>query len=364
MSAALRKIGLWPLSLLYGFIIQTRNALFNWGIFKQHRVKVQIISVGNLTAGGTGKTPMAEFLLRTLAHQGKRVAYLSRGYGRTTTGYLRVNYDEHTALEVGDEALQVASKFPQLAVAVCEDRVLGVESLLKEQALDVVVLDDAFQHRKIQRDLNIVMIDANRPPWEEALLPLGMLREPISSLKRADLIVVNKLPNKAAITPIKARLNHPAAYAQLKPLRLVPFAGGPSLSLDELDGRHCLCFSGLGNNKAFRNTLCASGVRCIRTYEFPDHHRFDSEEIKRITRRYRSVNKPNIFSEPLLIITTEKDYFRLKNEPWFKLQFAQFPFYYLEVGLDLIAGNENFAQALAPFAGTPIAQDHARQIAL
>lgn len=175
------KIFLMPLALVYRIVISIRNFCYEANIFKQHEFPLPIISVGNITVGGTGKTPHSEYLLRLLKDQ-FNVAYISRGYKRKTKGYVRATA-QSTALEIGDEALQIARNFPQVPVAVCEKRVTGVERLLEEaeQNFDAIILDDAFQHRSIKPHINMLLIDYNRPIHEDKLLPLGRLRETIQA---------------------------------------------------------------------------------------------------------------------------------------------------------------------------------------
>lgn len=287
---------------------------------------------------------MTEYLLRELRGMGLRVAYLSRGYGRKTKGYVQVTPDS-TPQQVGDEALQVALKLQDVPAAVCENRVIGANKLIANFKLDCIVLDDAFQHRRIDRMADIVMVDANRPPWMDALLPAGFLREPISSLLRASLIVVNKVTPKSNIPSFQRRfgkLGLPSAYATLAPLRLVPFRDGEQYKPESLKNRHCVVFSGLGNNEAFFETLRSLGVKIIQSYSFADHRRYTEDDLKRITYHYRKLAKIESLVESPLIITTEKDYVRMQSDKLFQLLFKQYPFYYLEVGLQFIEGKEIF----------------------
>lgn len=350
---------LLPFSWLYGLVIWLRNIAYNQGWFKTHHLNVPILSVGNLSVGGTGKTPMAEYLMAWLQSQGLEVAYLSRGYGRKTKGYVRVLPDNHTASQVGDEALQVARKFPQRLVAVCENRVLGATNLLKEARLDCIILDDAFQHRRLGRTVDLVLLDANRPPWRDYLLPVGRLREPESSLKRAHLVVVNKISQRMHIPRWQNQIEQPACFAQLAPSRLVSFSGGPSLTPSEMKHVYCIAFSALGNNQAFFTDLRRLGMKPHRTFAFPDHQFFKARQIKAITGSFRKLDRVEYLRYQPLIVTTEKDYIRLKDEPWFKVQFGQFPFYYLEVKLDFLEGEALLQSNLRVTLNLPDTLQHA-----
>jgi tetraacyldisaccharide 4'-kinase len=355
MPDLVRKTLLAPFSFLYGVAVWVRNKLYDWQIFKTHAPGVPIISVGNLSVGGTGKTPMTEYLLRYLLAHRVNPAYLSRGYGRKTKGYIRLDAAQHNAQQVGDEALQVARKFPAIPVAVCENRVAGVHQLLQGNDIGCVILDDAFQHRRIGRQLDVVMIDANRLPWKDALLPAGTLREPYRNLGRANLVVVNKVRNLGAIPYIKQRLHkhgHQVCFAQLKPQRLVSFGGIDVIGLDQLKNRNCIVFSGLGNNEVFYEDVRAAGLKIVKKYPFTDHHVFTEKEIKTITRHYRYLTNQDVFEAQPVIITTEKDFNRLKDAKWFQLQASQLPFYYLEVALEIIEGKEIFEGFLQTLVDT------------
>lgn len=340
-----------PFASLYRAAIQARNKAYDWSVFQTHQLppNVKVVSVGNISVGGTGKTPMAEYLLNRLLERGARPAYLSRGYGRGTKGYLRVLPDRHDSLAVGDEALQVALKFPKVPVAVCEDRVAGARQLLAETEFDVLILDDAFQHRRIARDLDIVMIDATRPPWHDHLLPWGRLREPVANLSRADVVVVNKLPQRRLIYQFRSKVERPACFSQLAPTRLVSCNGQPNLSLEQVKLRTCVVFSGLGNNAAFLDELKRLQFNIVKHYGFPDHHRYTASDLQCVSANYRKLQKrADIFVDPPIVVTTEKDYVRLKGQDWFALQFAHCPVYYLEVRLNMIEGEDLMEKQLDP----------------
>jgi len=350
----LGRLLLLPLSWAYGIAIRLRNAAYDVGLFPTVRISIPVISVGNISTGGTGKTPMAELLIRELIARGRKPGYLSRGYGRNTRGYLRVDPIEHTSDQTGDEAMQVALKFSQVQVpvAVCEDRVRGAKQLIAETGIDVLVLDDAFQHRRIARQLDWVMVDGQRPPWQDQLLPAGNLREPRASLDRADLVVVNKLTSRKHIPRFKHRLAQSRVFAELVPTALVSLAHGERLPIDEFHEANVWVFAALGNNQHFFDTFSLIGMRVVETRGFADHHHFSAEQIKSIVKRFRRLERQDVFRGPLLLVTSEKDAARLRNQPWFQLQMGQLPLYYLEVELNLYEGKDIFTEQLDSLLGT------------
>ncbi len=199
------KILLFPLSWLYGFGVYLRNKAYDLNLLKSKEFDVPVISIGNITVGGTGKTPHVEYMVKLLREKFV-VATLSRGYKRKTSGFFYVE-ENSKASEVGDEPLQIKRKFPKQTVSVCEKRVEGVQKLLSDdgkQIPDVVILDDAFQHRRITPGINILLIDYNRQIKEDSLLPVGRLREGASQMRRANVIVFTKCPDE--VTPIMRRI--------------------------------------------------------------------------------------------------------------------------------------------------------------
>ncbi len=191
--------------MLYGFGVYLRNQAYDLNLIKSKEFDVPVISIGNITVGGTGKTPHVEHMVKLLREKFV-VATLSRGYKRKSSGFLYVE-ETSSATEVGDEPLQIKLKFPKQTVSVCEKRVNGVEKLLSEdgeQIPDVVILDDAFQHRRITPGINILLIDYTRPIKEDSLLPVGRLREGVSQMRRANVIIFTKCPDE--VTPIMRRI--------------------------------------------------------------------------------------------------------------------------------------------------------------
>ena len=333
MIAKIRLL-LFPFSLLYGLIIRLRNFLFDRQILESYKAEAFVISLGNLTTGGTGKTPMAEYLFRYAQENKIQAAYLSRGYGRRSKGFRLVDPATDTAKTVGDEALQIADKFPDVPVAVCEKRADGINSLQKDYSPQWIILDDAFQHRQVARDLDWVLIDANRPPQKDFLLPAGNLREPLSGLKRADAIVVNKINDPAEIPAIRVGLEKwgkPLLFFKpefdvvcsfcKKELRLTPA---------NLAGRQIILFSGIANHHYFEQQIRNLGAHVIRHFAFRDHYRYQQRDIDEMVRFAKK-------HTPCLLLTTEKDFYRLKGADLISAEDENL-FYYVSIRLVYLEG--------------------------
>jgi tetraacyldisaccharide 4'-kinase len=310
------KILLLPLSLIYGMILYIRNRLYDLNIFKSKEFDVTVISIGNITVGGTGKTPHVEYLIELLREKFK-VATLSRGYKRKTKGYYEVAPESKVA-EAGDEPIQLKRKFPEVSVSVCEDRVKGVEQLLADygsSSPDVILLDDAFQHRRITPVINILLIDYNRPLKDDMLLPAGRLRESASQIRRANIIIFTKCPPEE-VTPIKRRIIR-------SDVRLKPYQDMFFTTYDY--GRIKNVFTGkeLGNDFYKQHSysiLIVTGIafpklipQFLKQFSsdteimhFPDHHYFNEADIRSIQTKLESLK-----NEKKIIITTEKDSVRL-----------------------------------------------------
>jgi tetraacyldisaccharide 4'-kinase len=347
---------LLPFSWIYAAVMRLRNMAYDQGWKKVHSAGIPVISVGNITIGGTGKTPMAEFLLRRLLEMGCRPGYLSRGYGRKSRGYFLVKRDMGGAGQFGDEAFQVAHRFPSVPIAVCEDRVAGARQLLAAHEIDILVMDDAFQHRRIHRSVDIVMVDVTRPPISDRVLPMGRLREPLSGLKRADVIVLSKFQNPGMALQMTDDLGRRFPKAEItrmemKPKAIIAFfpSNEAPMEIAMLNGRDIVAFSGLGNNAHFRSTLEGMGAHVSSFLSFPDHHPYsegDMEEIMLAFDHQREI-KGNL--TPSVILTTEKDYFRLIGLPWMNFH-ASRPIYYLEVEMSPMEGWERVDQNIRNIA--------------
>ncbi len=301
----LRKV-LFPFSLIYAAITSMRNLLFDIGILKSKTYELPIICVGNLSTGGTGKSPMIEYLVSYLKSKHK-LAVLSRGYKRKTQGYIEVSVDS-TVNEVGDEPLQFKKKYPELTVAVCEERNAGIEILKKSS--DIILLDDAFQHRKVHASLNILLTSYGDLYADDFLLPTGNLRETRTGAKRAQIIIVTKCPEnlkEVEIAEIKEKLK-PAAWQELYFTKIGYSreikAEKIARPLDYLMGKEFLLLTGIANPAPLVSFLVEQGL-VFKQRIFPDHHNFSDSELSDLKRHK-------------IILTTEKDFMRLQSEPGFQ----------------------------------------------
>ncbi len=308
---------LLPVSALYGLVTSARNKLFDWHILKSQQFDLPVICVGNITVGGTGKTPHVEYLIRLLSDRFK-TAVLSRGYRRNTRGYL-LACNGVSPGSIGDEPYQMYRKFSSTSIAVAENRVRGIQSLqVDKHDLQCVILDDAFQHRHVHPGVSIVLVDYHRPLKDDFMLPMGNLREKRHGIHRANIVLVTKVPHE--VKPIEKRL-------WIKELNLYPyqflfftsFHYGmltpviqkklPTKNLSDLktSSYSLLLLSGIANPKPFFNQLTPYASHC-RTLQFSDHHEYTSTDIQTLYEAYKTLPGSN-----KLVITTEKDSVKLEN---------------------------------------------------
>lgn len=348
----LRILLLWPISIVYWLVTTVRNLLYSLHVLPQHRVKAKVISIGNLSMGGTGKTTVAEFFIRVMTERGYKVAYLSRGYGRQTTGYLKVDPALHTYKEVGDEALQVASKYPGVPIAVCEDRVEGAQRLIDDYGVNLIILDDAFQHRRIYRDMDVVVIPYGEDPWRDYVIPMGNLRESYRNIRRADLVLVTKCPGAKEAQEMAQQMKKRRIYAKvvfmgLEVTTVKQFS--PQEAEHPITGFHqvgAILFSALGNNDQFFNFARRMGLFPVRNYGFRDHRPYSERDFNRMIAQYNRAVHYQYMEKGTVLVTTEKDYYRLKNSSWFAEKFGQYPFYYLSVSLMPLHRNDRLDEKI------------------
>ena len=331
---------LLPFSILYGIVVRFRNFLFDIGIFQQRSFNSFVIGVGNLSAGGTGKSPHVIFLINQLTSNLK-VAVLSRGYGRSTKGFRWVNEDS-SPIQVGDEPLQYAKLFPSLPIAVCESRVVGIEQIEKEQNCDLILLDDSFQHRYVKPDFNIVITDYSDLFYNDHLLPVGRLREPKSGVKRADLVIVSKAPEKISavemqqISSVVKSYGVPqVVFSYLRYREYIAFFSGQEKPIDYLKNCKLLLVAGIANPKPFIefvNTVALS----VDEFIFNDHHAFSSGDIIKITTKYNQLLSEKL---PIVVLTTRKDFMRF-HTPELKHLIQKLPLAYLDIEVFLHDNNE------------------------
>lgn len=325
----LLRLLLFPFSLLYGLVLMLRNFAYDSGILRSRKFDLPVISVGNLSVGGSGKSPMTEYLVRLLKDKYK-IATLSRGYGRKTTGFLIVNADA-ASTETGDEPLQFKRKFRDISVAVCENRVKGISLLEKDHEL--IILDDAFQHRAVKPGLSILLFEYKSFHEFQWLLPTGDLREPMSGIKRADILVISKCPKAISLNERQAidkRLNlrNPKTlfFSYLEYGNLIPLnENSPVRPLNSLnDKSRIILLTGIANALPLFEELRSHGAALIH-HEYPDHHPFRGKNIIKLVQSFQALDQGDN-----LIITTEKDAQRL-NFAGIREQLISLPVYYLQV---------------------------------
>lgn len=304
---------LWaaPLAMLYGLVVWIRHKMFDAGWLRSQEYDIPIISVGNLTVGGTGKTPVTEMLVGRLSPY-FRIAVLSRGYKRKSKGYIEVKTNTRT-LMAGDEPKQIKLKFPDTIVAVCAKRTEGIDRIRKEHPdVEVIILDDGFQHRYVKPWIDILLIDYNRPIFRDHMLPWGRLRDRKSQMHRAAFVVVTKCPHD--ITPLDRRLfrksltlypyqNLYFTKMDLAPLRPVFPEHAPS---SPQAGATVVAMSGIANPAAFRDTL-ATSYKVVDQLVYPDHHIYRRRDIPVIEKLLNDSPQGSI------IVTTEKDMVKLSG---------------------------------------------------
>lgn len=309
-----------PVSFLYGLGVRFRNQLFDWGAFPKESYPIPVICIGNLAVGGTGKTPHTEYIIRLLKDN-HRIAVLSRGYKRKTSGFILAD-KQSTSSDIGDEPYQMKRKFPDILVAVDANRRRGIRNLLalsEEQRPEVILLDDAYQHRYVSPSLSIVLTDYHRLFYNDKLLPAGLLREPASGIRRADMVIVTKCEED--MKPIEYRiieenmklLAHQSihfthiAYGEIEPVfasQAKPLMRQEIRKEDEL-----LVLSGIASPGSFIKEAEKLSDK-VTPLVFPDHHDFGKADIKRIKSTFDQM-KPS----GKRILTTEKDAARLLDNP-------------------------------------------------
>ncbi|MCI0707533.1 MAG: tetraacyldisaccharide 4'-kinase [Ignavibacteriae bacterium] len=339
------RILLAPFALLYGIVVAVRHLLFDMGVLSTTKVNVPVISVGNISAGGTGKTPLVEYLARYFREHGKKVAIISRGYKRNTTGYVVVSNGAQRcadAAESGDEPSLLADKLDGVVVVVDEKRVRAAKQVIGSFKPDVILLDDGFQHRYLHRDLNIAVVPAGEASW---LLPVGNLREPLSALRRADIVVVSRCTDEQMFSNVRNlladRMNKPVAGMRFRLSVLRNLETGDTKDLKSVAGTKVVAFSGIGDPEQFEVTLKSLSVDIKQHHRFADHHRFTASDIEAIERSYAETRSE-------MIVTTEKDIARLKGDRVLTESFLKRnPVHAVEIQVEFIAGKEQFDMMLA-----------------
>lgn len=328
----------WPLRLLsvpYGLVVRLRNYAFNRGWKHIHRVPVPVISIGNLTLGGTGKTPCVEYVASYLREKERQVCLLSRGYKSTQSG-------------MNDEAMLLEENLPDVPHLQNPDRVAAAQTAVEELEADVLVLDDGFQHRRLHRDLDIVLIDATHPPQQDWLFPAGTLREPASSgLKRSGVVLLTRC-DQVSTTELQStkdwlrrKFAGPIAESTHTPVELIRVDGDP-LPVSTLQGRTVDMVSGIGNPAAFRRTLESLGATVEGERIYPDHHGYTRDDVEGLKRWAETLPKD------AWIATTQKDHVKLRIA-----ELAGRPVVAVRVGLKITWGEDELRAALDRVIGEP-----------
>lgn len=332
---------LLPFSFLYWMGVVLRNWFFDIGVLPTTVVEVPVISIGNLSTGGTGKTPLTEYVGEFLISRKKKIAILSRGYGRKTTGYRLVSDGTGVIAAVedaGDEPVQIAQRLRAACVVVHENRVQGAQRVIEEQNPDILVLDDGFQNRYLGRNVNVVLVTAEEIITTQFLLPAGNRREPLRSLRRADTIVVTKYRDlthfDSARRILQAKVSVPIAGFRLLPYGLRNASSNELLSRQAVKGKTAITFSGIGSPGSLRRSAEEFGLLVVKNIEYADHHWFSAKNLGSLKSAYEA-------SKPDFIVVTAKDIVRLDQKTEIHADFlTKHPVCVLEVRPSFISGED------------------------
>lgn len=323
------KLLLLPITIIYWLVTSFRNLLFDWGIVPAERFPIPVICVGNITVGGTGKTPHIEYLARIVSKHGVEASVLSRGYKRKSKGFV-LHAPGMTASEIGDEPAQIAEKFADVRVAVCEDRVAGIRQLIQRfPSIGTVLLDDAFQHRYVQPSLTVLLTDINRPIWNDWVFPSGMMREGFYGRHRAHIVVVSKCPSDLT----QKEADKCRRMLALKAWQRLFFSSISYGNLTDIHTGEEVEFSGqfhvltgIAQHEAFVSYIASRGEVKAESH-FPDHHLFTDKELHKILKKSAK--------RGYSIVTTEKDAVRLRGRELLA-DFPQVSFYYLPIKVEML----------------------------
>ena len=338
----LRKF-LLPVSAIYGLVVKLRNFLYDKGLFKSKTFKTPVIVVGNLSVGGTGKTPMVEYLCRLLAPT-YNIAILSRGYKRKTKGFVLAGKDTKV-MDIGDEPMQYHSKFKNVSIAVDEDRARGIDRLLNlAKKPDLILLDDGFQHRRVKAGLNILLTSFDNLYVNDHLLPSGNLREGIQEAKRAQIIIVTKCPDsldeKAQFRlaqKLKIELTQTVYFSKIRYSESI-YNKSSQIKLEALNEHHLLLVTGVAKPQPLLIFLDSKGIKYDHK-RYKDHHLFTEGEVKNII-----ASLDEIKNKKKLILTTEKDYIRLADK-------IDNRFYYLPIESTFLMHGKDFDKQILNYVG-------------
>lgn len=332
---------LFPISVLYGTVTFVRNKMFDCGILPSEKFDVPVICVGNLSVGGTGKTPHTEYLVRLLSAR-YRVAVLSRGYKRKSKGFVLAD-ERTTARELGDEPYQIRRKFPDIKVAVDADRRNGITRLMQlpdEEKPEVIILDDAFQHRYVKPTLSLLLTDCKRLYTSDYVLPAGRLREWKSGASRADIIIVTKCKadisdeeRENILRQISPSKKQRVFFTYINYGELLPVFGDRSDALMNVTSGNpeVILLTGIANPLPLKNKVEEFSSN-IDMLSFPDHHDFSEDDIRSVENRLKTGKDSR-----KIVVTTEKDAVRLLANPYLLDEYKE-RFYYIPIRIDFCGG--------------------------
>lgn len=333
------------LSSLYGAGVRLRNKLFDWKILQSKSFDIPVICVGNLSVGGTGKTPHTEYLIDLLQDK-YQIAVLSRGYKRKTKGYLLAD-DSTTVQDIGDEPYQIKKKYPHVIVAVSESRQTGIEQLmlLTNPKVDVILLDDGFQHRYVEAGLNILLTDYNNPFYDDNLMPAGSLREPIVGKRRAQIVIATKCPENMTpiaykivlkgveLAPYQELFFSSYKYTDLRPL--FPEVNAEQRTLDSIKrDESILLVTGIASPDILASEL-EKYTKKLHLLTYDDHHNFTDKDINSIVSQFNYLE-----TSKRMIITTEKDAARLMDHPYLP-EIVKENIYALPIKVKILQGQQD-----------------------
>ena len=339
-------------SLLFASVVSLRYALYAVGLMRRYPLGIQVISIGNVTAGGTGKTPVTEIFARTLAAEGRKVAILSRGYRRKEAPWwkrlftqvieppLVVSDGRHVLLDSatgGDEPYMLASNLPGVAVVVDRNRVKAGRYAVKRLGCDTIILDDGFQYQKLKHSIEVVLVDSTNPFGNGNMLPRGILREPARNLRRADIIFLTKCRGDvSAVREEVRKYNSKAEIVECNhsPKVLKDVWSREEFPLDWLAGKTVCTLSGIASPKGFENSLRRLGAKVVWCERYADHHRYDSSEILYALNRSADMGTD-------ALVTTEKDAVRFP-----RFETTPVRCLYLRIAIEILAGGENFTDII------------------
>ena len=341
-------------SYLYKFAVQTKLSLFNWGILRKVKLPAYVISVGNLTVGGTGKTPTAQKIAEIMSNRGYRVVILNRGYRSHWDKNIGVVSDgkqiSMTAYEAGDEAYLMAKTLPNIPVIIGKNRAVTGKYAVEHFQAEVIVMDDGYQHWRLARDLDIVLVDTITMFGNGNVLPRGILREPLKNLNRADLFIFTKTNQSSAMNKILlretiARYNNQAPIAESihKPQNFVEIGewynnAGRQIALESLQGKKVIVFSAIGNPVSFEQTVVSMDVTLLEAVRYPDHHDYGMSEMQYINDRAKELNA-------IAVITTTKDAVKIPTE--FIYSDREMPLYVLNMEIEITDNYENIEKIIS-----------------